>query len=112
MQAADASEFKSFDEFKQAIIALPLEFKLEPTPTVKMTTLRGKKVEFTYDKAPIVDGRKIDYAKWKLFEGPYLNAEKGSFKDVTIKGSETQDDETILNAAINSVTRKAFVLAT
>ena len=80
VQAASANEFKSFDEFKQAIVALPLEFALEPTPTVKMTTLRGKKVEFTYGKAPVVDGRKLDYSKWKLFEGPYLNAEKGSRK--------------------------------
>jgi hypothetical protein len=80
VQAADASEFKSFEDFKRAIIALPLEFKLAPTPTVKMTTLRAKKVEFTYGQAPVVDGRKIDYQKWKLFEGPYLNAEKGSRK--------------------------------
>ncbi|HTO04178.1 MAG TPA: hypothetical protein VL069_10780 [Opitutus sp.] len=80
VQAAGASEFPSFDAFKQAITALPLTFTLDPVPTVKMTTLRGKKVEFTYGKAPIVDGRKIDYTKWKLFEGPYLNAEKGSRK--------------------------------
>jgi hypothetical protein len=80
VQAAAADEFKSFDEFKQAIIRLPLQIKLEPTPTVRMTTLRGKKVEFTYGQAPMVDGRKIDYSKWKLFEGPYLNAEKGSRK--------------------------------
>jgi hypothetical protein len=80
VQAAAADEFKSFDEFKQAIIRLPLQVKLEPTPTVRMTTLRGKKVEFTYGQAPVVDGRKVDYSKWKLFEGPYLNAEKGSRK--------------------------------
>lgn len=80
VQAAGVEEFKSFEEFKQAIKALKLEVKLEPTPTIKMTTLRGKKVEFTYDQAPIVDGRKVDYSKWKLFEGPYLNAEKGSRK--------------------------------
>jgi hypothetical protein len=27
-----------------------------------------------------VDGQAVDYTKWKLFEGPYLNAEKGSRK--------------------------------
>lgn len=80
VQAASVSEYPSFDAFKQAILALPLEFKLEPTPTVKMTTLRGKKVAFTYDQAPIVNGKALDYSKWKLFEGPYLNAEKGSRK--------------------------------
>ncbi|MFI5355980.1 MAG: hypothetical protein ACHQ4G_01455 [Opitutales bacterium] len=80
VQAAAESEFKSFADFEAAIRALPLEFKLEPTPTVRMTTLRGKHVEFTYGEAPVVDGHPIDYAKWKLFESPYLYAEKGSRK--------------------------------
>lgn len=78
VQAASASEFKSFDEFKAAINALALDFKLEPVPTVKFTTLRGKKVSFTYDQTPVVNGKKIDYSKWKLFEGPYLNSEVDS----------------------------------
>jgi hypothetical protein len=78
VQAASADEFKSFEAFKAAIIALPLEFRLEPVPTVKMKTLRGKTVVVTYGQAPVVNGRPLDYTKWKLFEGPYLNAEKGS----------------------------------
>ena len=57
-----------------------MEFKLEPTPTVKMRTLRGKDIVVTYGAAPIVNGHVVDYSKWKLFEGPYLNAEKGSRK--------------------------------
>jgi hypothetical protein len=80
VQAASAGEFKDFAAFQAAIVALPLEFKLEPVPTVKMKTLRGHEIAFTYGEAPRVDGRKVDYAKWKLFEGPHLNAEKGSRK--------------------------------
>jgi len=45
---------------------------------VRLTTLRGRQVAFTYGQAPVVDGRPIDYTQWKLFEGPHLNAEKGS----------------------------------
>ncbi|MCC6415366.1 MAG: hypothetical protein IT582_05625 [Opitutaceae bacterium] len=75
VQAASQDEFESFDAFKTAIRALPLTFKLEPTPSVEMTTLRGKQITFTYDQAPVVDGVKVDYSKWKLFEGPHLNAE-------------------------------------
>jgi hypothetical protein len=78
VQAASADEFKSFEAFQAAILALPLEFSLEPVPTLKMTTLRGKQVSLTYGQPPVVDGTPIDYSKWKLFEGPYLNAEKGS----------------------------------
>jgi hypothetical protein len=78
VQAASASEFKDFAAFQAAIRALPLEFRLEPVPTVKFTTLRGKQVVCTYGAAPVVNGQPVDYTKWKLFEGPYLNAEKGS----------------------------------
>lgn len=80
VQAASSADFKDFAAFKAAIIALPLEFKLAPTPTVKMKTLRGHEVVFAFDAAPRVDGKKVDYSKWKLFEGPHLNAEKGSRK--------------------------------
>ena len=78
VQAASASEFKSFDAFKAAINALPLQFSLTPTPTVKMTTLRGKAIAVTYGRPPMVNGQPLDYTQWKLFEGPYLNAAKGS----------------------------------
>jgi hypothetical protein len=80
VQAASAGEFTDFAAFQAAIRALPLAFKLDPVPTVKFTTLRGKAVVCTYGAAPVVDGQAVDYARWKLFEGPYLNAGKGSRK--------------------------------
>jgi hypothetical protein len=80
LQVASAKEFKDFAAFEAAIRALPLTFSLEPVPTVNFTTLRGKKVVCTFGKTPVVDGVAVDYTKWKLFEGPYLNAEKGSRK--------------------------------
>ena len=80
VQAASVGEFKDFAAFRAAINALPLTFKLEPTPSVQFTSLRGKKITFTYDQTPVVDGRAINYSKWKLFEGPYLNAEIGGRK--------------------------------
>jgi hypothetical protein len=79
LQAASEAEFGSWEEFKSAIRALPLEIRLTPTLRVAFTTLRGKKVECTYGAAPRVDGRAVDHAKeWQLFSGPYLNAEVGS----------------------------------
>lgn len=79
LQAASEAEFGSWEEFKSAVRALPLEIRLTPTPRVAFTTLRGKKVECAYGAAPRVDGRAVDHAKeWQLFSGPYLNAEVGS----------------------------------
>ena len=79
VQVASESEFASWDEFKTKIRALPLQITRVPKPRVAFTTLRGKRVEFAYDAEPRVDGRMLDRDKrWKLFEGPYLNAEVGS----------------------------------
>lgn len=79
LQAASSKEFRQWEDFKAAIRALPLETRLEPQPSVAFTTLRGRKVEFTYGAPPRVDGRSVDYARdWKLFSGRYLNADVGS----------------------------------
>ncbi len=80
VQAASASEFKDFSAFQAAIRALPLSFRLEPVPSVKLRTLRGHEIAFTYGQTPEVDGRKVDYAAWPLFGGPHLNAARGSRK--------------------------------
>jgi hypothetical protein len=80
VQAASADEFAHYKDFQDAIKALPLSFKPDPRPTVTMTTLRGSKITFTYGEAPRLNGKPVDYARWKLFQGPYLNAERGGRK--------------------------------
>jgi hypothetical protein len=87
VQAAAASEFPDFAAFKAAINALPVSFSADPVPRLRMRTLRGRDVDFTYGKAPVVDGAPVDYSKWKLFEGPYLNAERGSRRLVITHGN-------------------------
>ncbi len=78
VQAASVREFPSFDAFKAAIRALSLHFSLEPVPTVHFRSLRGATIHCVYGQVPQLDGQAVDYSRWKLFEGPYLNAEKGS----------------------------------
>lgn len=80
VQAASADEFKSYEDFQNAIKALPLSFNPDPVPAVTMTTLRGSTIAFTYGEPPRLNGKPVDYAGWKLFQGPYLNAERGSRK--------------------------------
>ena len=57
-----------------AILALPLDYKLAPVPTVRFTSLRGKTLAFTYGQTPRVNGTPLDYAKWPLFGGPFVEA--------------------------------------
>ncbi len=80
VQAASVKEFASFAAFQRAMTALPLEYSLDPVPTVKMTTLRGTELSFTYGETPLVNDKPLDYTRWQLFAGPHLNSELGSRK--------------------------------
>ncbi|HMB91431.1 MAG TPA: hypothetical protein VKP65_11325 [Rhodothermales bacterium] len=80
VQTTPASAYDSFDAFKEAVRALPLETETEPTPHVRFTTLDGTVLEATYGEAPVVDGEAVDYDEWKLFDGPFLYAERDSRK--------------------------------
>jgi hypothetical protein len=35
-------------------------------------------VQATYDETPRINGKEVDYEGWHLFDGPFLQAEKGS----------------------------------
>ena len=78
LQVASSAEFPTWDAFKAAIRALPLTIALAPKPRVAFTTLRGKRIEVAHGETPKVDGQAVDYGAWKLFSGPFLNADVGS----------------------------------
>ena len=56
VQVAARSEFADMEAFRRAILALPLEFSLEPTPSIRFHSLRGRTLEFTYGQVPRRDG--------------------------------------------------------
>jgi len=74
VQVAAASEYPDLQSFGRAIDKLPLEFRLDPAPTVRFRSLRGKLIEFTYGVVPHINGAALDYAHWPLFGGPFLEA--------------------------------------
>jgi hypothetical protein len=80
VQVAQSSEFTSFDAFKAAIRALELKTSIQGQPTATFTTLRGKKIEATYGEVPKVNGVPVDFDAWPLFEGKFIEADKGSGK--------------------------------
>jgi hypothetical protein len=87
LQAAAASEFKTIEEFRRAVVALPLAFNMDPTPTVRFHSLRGSDIEFTYGSAPVLNGVAVDYSKWPLFGGPFLEADVDSERLVMKHGA-------------------------
>jgi hypothetical protein len=74
VQVAAASEYSNMEAFRKAILALPLETHLDPEPSIRFHSLRGRALEFTWGHTPKVDGKALDYAAWPLFGGPYLEA--------------------------------------
>ena len=63
----------------------------------------GTRVVFTYGQAPLVNGARLDYSKWKLFESPYLNAEKGSRRITISYGRMLR----VLDFSVPSITESA-----
>ncbi|HWC98453.1 MAG TPA: hypothetical protein VG456_16955 [Candidatus Sulfopaludibacter sp.] len=74
VQVAARSEFADMAAFEKAILALPLEFHLEAAPSVSFESLRHKRLTFTYGQTPRVDGAALDYGRWPLFGGPFVEA--------------------------------------
>ena len=86
VQLAAASEFADLTAFGKAIAALPLEFRLEPAPSVKFRSLRGTTIEFTYGATPRFNGVAVDYEHWPLFGGPFVESAVDSQKIVLKHG--------------------------
>jgi hypothetical protein len=84
VQVAAASEYPTLDDFRRAILALPLEIKVDPLPAVCFRSLRGKALEFTCGQIAGVDGAALDYEHWPLFGGPFLEAAVDS-EQLTLK---------------------------
>ena len=78
VQVAPAAAYDSFEAFKDAVRALPLETATEPVPSVRFTALNGHALAATYGETPTIDGVPVDYENWPLFDGPFTHAEPGS----------------------------------
>ena len=84
LQVAAASEFRGLAAFRREILALELKVKLEPVPSVRFRSLRGRLLEFTYGETPKANGLALDYPGWPLFGGPFLEAAADS-QQLTMK---------------------------
>jgi hypothetical protein len=75
VQVAARSEYADLAAFRAAILRLPFEARLEPRPSVRFRSLRGAMLEFTCGQTPLRDGKPVEYARWPLFGGPFLEAD-------------------------------------
>ena len=77
MEVAQQAEFPSFDEFKTRIKSNPLSIDRKKLH-VSYTNSRGNNLEFTYPDQRFLDGQRINFDDWQLFDGPFIFSEKGS----------------------------------
>jgi len=89
VQVAPTAGFESYDEFKQAVRALPVTTSTDGLASVSFTSLEGHRLEATYGQTPRIDGEPIDYSSWKLFDGPFAQSDRGSQQVLIRHGSET-----------------------
>lgn len=78
VQIAPVSEYKSMSAFQSAIKGLKCDFSLHPKPKVNFTALDGAHLQVKYDGDFLIDGKRIDYSKWPLYDGPFSKADRES----------------------------------
>jgi len=81
IEVRSKDEIGSFDNFKKNLIKHIPEAGLEPGNVwIRYETLSKDKMEFTFPDVRKLNGQIVDFKDYKLFEGPFLNAEVGSQK--------------------------------
>lgn len=81
IEVRSKSEIGSFKNFSQSLSKhIPLAVLQPGNVSVRYMNLDGNAMEFTYPEKRVLDGKYVDLSQYKLFEGPYLNADVGSEK--------------------------------
>jgi hypothetical protein len=79
IEVRSKDEIGSFERFHSKLKLRKPAAVLEPgNVSVEYITIDNDKMDFKYPDARTLNGGMIDLEKYKLFEGPYLNAEVGS----------------------------------
>ncbi|HEX9974347.1 MAG TPA: carbohydrate-binding family 9-like protein, partial [bacterium] len=79
VEVTQEEDYPSFEAFKEQIQKNTLVHDtFDKTLMVSYTTSAGDVMTFKYDGARRLNGKLINFADYKLFRGPFLNAEVGS----------------------------------
>ena len=78
-EVGSSEEDGSFGEFQKRIIrSKPALSEDDKTLTVQYRTRAGDEMKFTYGGERILNGKKLDFKTYKLFNGPFIQSERGS----------------------------------
>lgn len=81
VEVAAAQEYDSFEHFQETIRSNELKAEnFDQKMQIEYVSSKGDHMQFSYDGDRILNGTPIDFNSYKLFNGPFLNAEVGSGK--------------------------------
>lgn len=101
MEVAQFSEYRSFVDFKSQIKSNPLKVDLKGLQ-LSYTNSRGDKLDFQYSDKRFVNKKNISFDNWQLFDGPFINAKKGSkVFEIQYKGEQVILNFNDLSVKIN-----------
>ena len=79
VEVFSADEFSSFEEFMRKMGRRTVDTTgFSRTLSLAYTTLRGDSLQFRYDGGSILNGKAVGFASYRLFSGPFINADVGS----------------------------------
>ncbi|MDW7680555.1 MAG: hypothetical protein SCK70_08315, partial [bacterium] len=79
IEVRSREQIGSFENFKKQLAKTIPQSILKPgSVSVKYKTIDNRLMEFTFPEDRSLNGKSIDLTQYKLFEGPFLNAEVGS----------------------------------
>jgi len=81
IEVRSKSETGPFGNFKEKLRAhIPISKMKQGSVSVRYFSIDGDKMEFMFPGKRIFNGTAVDFSRYKLFEGPFLNAGTGSKK--------------------------------
>lgn len=75
IQVASVDDYDNIDLFENALSESVPSFRLTDVPQIQYESLCGTRIEFEYNKDPVVNGRPLNLADWPLFAGPFVNVD-------------------------------------
>lgn len=79
VEVRSKAEIGSFEHFRAVLESRrPLATMKPGAVAVAYTTIDGRKMKFAYPDTRVLNGRKVDLTKTRLFDSPFLKAEVGS----------------------------------
>ena len=81
IEVRSKSEIGLFDRFRRDLKKHVPKAILKPgAVSVEYVNLNGNRMKFSFPDGRMLNGKKIDLSRYRLFEGPFVNAEVGSEK--------------------------------